>query len=299
MQSIKLITSAPTPDDTRWYLLQNKANEARIREAFHLFRDQGIEPILIKGWAISRFYPDNHLRTYTDIDLAVSSAEVDKARLLLQTDSAKRLSVDLHDELRHLDTLGWDDLFARSALIDLEGASVRVLSEEDHLRVLCVHWLTDSGSSKERLWDIYYAVDRRSPGFDWAKCLGSVSDTRQKWIISAIGLANKYLRLSIEDLPFAEEAKRLPKWLTESIEREWEHGIPLRGLYDSLHDWHEFMRQMRKRLPPNPVYATIECEGEFDDRSRWRYQLKSLLIRAIPGIRKITLTLRARTNENG
>lgn len=291
----------PESDDLRWYLLQNKIHEARIREAFQLFRANGIEPILIKGWAIARLYPSSHLRNYTDIDLVVSPGDIEKATALLDADDAKKLNVDLHNGFRHLDTVPLKALFEDSQLIDLDGASIRILSEEDHLRILCVHWLTDNGADQERLWDIYYAVQNRAAEFNWDKCLDRVSETRRKWTVCTIGLAHKYLGLSLSGLPVEAEAAILPKWLTRSIEREWKIGVPLRPLHDSIHGWKMFVNQLRKRIPPNKVYATIQCEGEFDDRSRAPYQVRSLIMRIVPGLRRMTTALRAgwRTNARG
>jgi hypothetical protein len=292
------VSSKIESEDVRWYLLQNKIHETRIREAFQLFRENGVEPILIKGWAIARLYPQTRLRPYTDIDLVVPPEHKERATALLDNEDAKKLNIDLHNGFRHLDTVSWDGLFEDSQLVDLEGADIRILSAEDHLRVLCVHWLTDNGADKERLWDIYYAVRNRPASFDWSKCLGKVSGTRRKWIICTIGLANRYIGLDLEGLPFASEAKDLPQWLTKSIEREWKIGVPLRPLHDSIHGWEMFVNQIRKRIPPNNVYATIQCEGEFDDRNRMPYQVRSLLMRAIPGIRRIITTLRAGSKKN-
>lgn len=298
MQSLANSDTDSRGDDLRWYLLQDKVYEARICQAFRIFRSNGIEPVLIKGWAAARYYPDSHLRTYTDIDLGVPSSSFDRAVSLLRDEEANKLNIDLHCEFRHLDTLRWEKLVENSELIFLNGTGIRILSAEDHLRVLTVHWLTDSGGDKERLWDIYYAVENRPASFDWAKCLEPVTATRKKWVICTIGLAHKYLGLEIEGLPFAREAADLPLWLTKSIEREWRLGIPLRGLYDSLHDWRFFFAQLKKRIPPNAVYSTIECEGEFDDRARLPYQLRSLFRRMIPGLRKISTVLRAGWKDN-
>lgn len=298
MQSLANSDTDSRGDDLRWYLLQDKVYEARICQAFRIFRSNGIEPVLIKGWAAARYYPDSHLRTYTDIDLGVPSSSFDRAVSLLRDEEANKLNIDLHCEFRHLDTLRWEELVENSELIFLNGTGIRILSAEDHLRVLTVHWLTDSGADKERLWDIYYAVENRPASFDWAKCLEPVTATRKKWVICTIGLAHKYLGLEIEGLPFAREAADLPLWLTKSIEREWRLGIPLRGLYDSLHDWRFFFAQLKKRIPPNAVYSTIECEGEFDDRARLPYQLRSLFRRMIPGLRKISTVLRAGWKDN-
>jgi hypothetical protein len=292
VQSVTVSEAPLENDDLRWYLLQTRVYETRIRSAFDLFRRNDIEPILIKGWAAARLYPDSHLRTYTDIDLGVASGDFDRARSILEDEEAKKLNIDLHSEFRHLDTLEWDVLFRNSQLVPLDGADVRILSAEDHLRVLCVHWLTDGGADRTRLWDIYYAVENRPAGFDWGKCLDSVSETRKKWIVCAIGLAHKYFGLKTDGLPFSSETDDLPVWLTRSVEKEWRLGVPLRPIHDSLRDWNSFLTQLKKRIPPNPVSATIYCEGEFDHRSRVPYQARSLFRRFMPSVRRISTVLR-------
>jgi hypothetical protein len=283
--------------DLRWFSLQNKVHEARICEAFALFRKNDIEPILIKGWSAARLYPESHLRTYTDIDLGVSFADFDKAEELLEDEDAKKLNIDLHNEFRHLDNVDWSSLFRDSHTVPLNGTDIRILSAEDHLRILCVHWLTDNGAEKERLYDIHYAVENRPAGFDWQKCLDRAGPTRRRWVVCAIGLAHKYTGLSLDGLPFSAEAGNIPPWLIKSIEREWKLAVPLKGLYDSLHDWRFFIKQLRKRIPPNAVYSTIQCEGEFDDRPRASYQLRSLLKRALPAIGRVLKTIGARSGK--
>jgi hypothetical protein len=47
-------------DILRWNKLQNRLAEVSIANAFVKLRGAQIEPILIKGWAISRLYPENH-----------------------------------------------------------------------------------------------------------------------------------------------------------------------------------------------------------------------------------------------
>lgn len=286
-------------DDGRWAALQSKVNEARVLDAFRLFDSKGLHPILIKGWAAARFYPASRIRTYSDIDLGISSTEFGRAKTVLADDEVKsKFNIDLHEEFRHLDTVEWGELFEDSKLVRVGETDIRVLSEEDHLRVLCVHWLTDSGADKDRLWDIYYSVQNRYKDFDWNKCIGRVSETRQKWIIYTIGVTHKYLGLNIDDLPFADQARNPPTWFTRSLEREWRLGVPLHALYDSVHDLKAFVTQLKKRIPPNPVYSTVECEGEFDEGSRFPYQLRSLLRRVIPGIRKVLVSIRVDSREN-
>jgi hypothetical protein len=152
----------------KWKILQQKVFERRIREAFERFRQNDVEPILIKGWAAGLNYPNIYDRVYTDIDLATPGKDFERSLKIL---SKNNIFVDLHKELRHLDTLDWTGLFENTRLIKLGDYPIRVLSSEDHLRVMCVHWLNDGGANKEKLWDIYYAVANRPRNFNWDKCL--------------------------------------------------------------------------------------------------------------------------------
>lgn len=192
------------------------------------------------------------------------------------------VAVDLHRGARHLDSLSFDDLYANSVSVDCEGAEIRVLREEDHLRVLCIHWLNDGGADKERLWDIYYGIDNRSGEFDWQRFLDRISAKRRRWIICAVGLAHRYLNLNLDNTPIREEAKKLPGWLTKAVEREWDSGVRLIPLQQVRHDRQKFWEQIKKRLPPNPIQATIEMEGHFDKVPRIFYQFTDIFWR-LPG----------------
>ena len=162
-------------------------------------------------------------------------------------------------------------------LVDLDGTPVRVFRPEDHLRVLCVHWLIDGGAHRDKLWDIYYAVANRPPDFDWDRCLDLVSDRRRRWIIYTIGLANRYLGLQLDDLPFADEARNIPVWMNKCLETEWSKTNFCQPVTSFLSQPSALFRQLRKRLPPNPIRATIEMEGDLDGSLRPFYQIVSVL----------------------
>ena len=53
----------------RLLALQSAIHEGKIRRVFTVLRSVNIEPILIKGWAMARDYPQPALRPYGDIDL--------------------------------------------------------------------------------------------------------------------------------------------------------------------------------------------------------------------------------------
>lgn len=266
-----------------------RRREMDVARAFGLFRENDIEPVLIKGWASARFYPHDQFRNYSDIDLCVPAADHEAARRLL--DQNPGLGVDLHRELRHLDTLDWEKLFCDAETPCLDGVRVRVLRPEDHLRVVSTHWLNDGGAPKERLWDIYYAVENRPQDFDWKRCLDVVSRSRRGWVVAAVGLAHRYLGLDIENLPFAIEARELPGWLTTAVEREWASGTRLIDLELCIHDPGLLLAQLRKRLPPNPIQATIETEGPIDGGSRLKYQIKDVLKRVPSSLRRVVREL--------
>lgn len=130
--------------------------------------------------------------------------------------------------------------------------------------VLCVHWLTDGGEHREKLWDIYYAVENRPADFDWERCLDAVGETRKKWIICCIVLANRYLGLNLDGIPLTEESREIPQWLLETIEKEWKSDLRLKSLEYCLSDKKQLFSQIKKRSPPNPIQATVEMEEEFD-----------------------------------
>ena len=71
-------------DELRWNLLALKKAEKFILEAFRVFRQHEIEPILIKGWAAARYYPPDTPRFFGDTDLAVSAGDFQKARSLIE-----------------------------------------------------------------------------------------------------------------------------------------------------------------------------------------------------------------------
>lgn len=278
-------------EDHRWQILERKRLRVRTADTFAAIVSAGFTPLLFKGEAAANFYPDDVFRTYTDTDLAVESNKFDELISLLRTKAFNRFHVDLHLGLRHLDTLPFNQIFERSVFIDVEGTAVRVPCPEDHLRIMAVHWLNDGGQFKERLWDIYYAVANRPPDFDWDKCLGVVSSTRRTWVVTAIGLAHKYLQLPIDDLPFAEEATMIPDWITRTVEAEWATEIRLLPIQTVLRRPKLLIQQLRKRFPPNAIQATIETEGEFDEGSRIRYQIGSVLKRIGPSLSRVRTAL--------
>jgi hypothetical protein len=280
-----------------WNLLQIKAQQTKIVVAILLFRSHGIEPILIKGWAAARNYPPGGTRRPGDVDLAVSPDQYTKAYRLSREPDLLRCNVDLHCGLRSLDSVPWSKLFDRSQLVDLDGQLIRVLSDEDHLRVLCTHWLIDGGGYKDKLWDIYYAVENRAANFDWTRCLDAAGHVRRGWVVCGISVAHHFLGLDISDLPIRDEAKHLPKWIVRTIEREWKRSYRLEPVLTSTHDGWLLVDQIARRIPPNPIRCTIEAGGDIYGNRRFLYQLVIMKRRAAPFLKDLINFLRFRRNS--
>jgi len=271
-------------------LLSYKVHEHQIEQAWKQFENAGFKPLLIKGWAAAQHYSDPVERRFNDIDLIIAPEEFERAVEFLAS-FKENTAIDLHRGARQLDKLSFENLYSNSRSIKCGETNIRILRPEDHLRVLCVHWLIDGGAKKDKLWDIYYAVANRPPDFDWDRCLNVVSETRKRWVICAIKLAQKYLGLNLENTPLASDRTEIPRWLINALEKEWQSDVSLRPLHYFLNDKRELWRQIKKRMPPNPIQATIDMEGEFDDKSRIKYQLGDIIFRLKPSVKRLFKSL--------
>jgi hypothetical protein len=266
-----------TIDATKWGRIANVANEERTKRAFQYFSTHGIEPLLLKGWACSRFYDAGHIRTYTDVDIVCSPKSGDLALSLFREYQLPGFAIDMHIGMRNLDTLSWDELYRRSYSVELNGESIRVLSDEDNLRVTAVHWLTDGGVNREKLWDIYYLVKNRSKNFDWDRSLGSNGLIRRTWVEAAIATARDYLDLDMSGVPGDTRKFRLPKWYIRTLDKEWKRGPYSRRILSAVVTRPKlFAEQVYRRFPPNPVAATIDVEAPIDETWRAPIQFRSL-----------------------
>ena len=127
----------------RLYTLDSRLNQSRIEKVFALLRSVGIEPILIKGWAAARYYPEHGLRPYGDIDICVRRHDYQSAERTLASLDPLKFKVDLHSGFAKFGLRQEEDLYARSELVTLGETEVRILGAEDHLRVVCFHLMRE------------------------------------------------------------------------------------------------------------------------------------------------------------
>lgn len=260
----------------RLYTLQAAIHEREIQQVLKLLAQAGVDPILVKGWAIARHYPEQALRPYGDIDLFIRPEQFRTAQEILSGSEGRNVFVDLHEGASHLDDQPLDDLFARSTTVDLGDVTVRVLSPEDHLRILCVHFLHHGAWRPAALCDIGLLVEQYQGKFDWKVCLTN-NQRRSKWVTCTVALAHELLDADISGTPIGPLLKNVPRWFIPAVLREWENPVSVEHvvpppLAERLSHPIKTVRAIRRRWPPNPIQATIVMNGPFNDWPRFIFQ---------------------------
>jgi hypothetical protein len=278
-------------------------NETGVRRAFAVLRAAGIEPILIKGWAIARFYPETGARPFSDIDLVVPPEQYADAQAALDASLDRdNFIVDVHSGCADLDDRDLDGVYARSELAMLGDVAVRVPSPEDHLRILCLHMLRHGARRPMWACDIAVALACRPERFDWDLCLGS-NAMKADWVACAIGVAHRLLEVRVDDTPIAQRAARLPWWFLPAVLRGW--GRPLGdtqtvpvvvSLLEAIGTPRTFYEQSRSRWD-RPIQATVELGAPFNALPRLPLQILSIA-RRLPGFGRSTVaSVRARVSS--
>jgi hypothetical protein len=325
----------------RRFRLSALIHEREIAYVLSLLRAEGIEPVLVKGWAIARLYPDAGLRPYGDIDLCIRPGQFARAAAALkcledidghyidlhcgftrigQTKAQVPARADLCKPRIYKDNTGvWDELFSRSQLVPLGPVSsetdpvatefVRILSDEDHLRLLSSHLLRSGARRPPWLCDIALLLESHAEDFNWDVCVGQARRQTAKrslnWIATAIGLAHQLLGADVCGVinkPLADRARNLPRWLAPAVLHQWgrrrdqsqsvieEEGAVSRVPGDvSDHKRGPLDIGVWTRLVDlyarwdNPVRATAAIGGRFNSWPRFPYRVGELFLR-IPEI---------------
>ncbi len=270
----------------RLQTLRAAVREGELKSLFALLDAACVEALLVKGWAAGRAYTEQGLRPTGDIDLYVRPGEYRRAKDVLASPEGRRFWVDLHEGFGELSDTGAEALSARSRVLQLGGARVRVLCEEDHLRLLCFHLLRHGAWRPLWLCDVAAAFELRAEDFDWGRLLGR-SRRGANWVLSTLGLAHILLGANVEGTPAEGAAGGLPRWLVPAVLARWarpfateqaplKHHAPMRAY---LRRPRGLLKDLRNRWP-GPVEATVAVRGRFGRLPRWPYQLAYCFTRA-------------------
>jgi hypothetical protein len=232
----------PARDAYRAGLLEAARWEKHIRRIVRLLRSRGADPILIKGWASARNYAEPGLRPFGDIDLCVRHDQLMAAQTAL-SGSDHPILVDLHAGIPDLPDRDWDEVYTRSRMVLLDDVEVRVLGPEDHLRLVCFHFVRHSGCRPIWLCDVAAAIESHPTDFDWDYFLAG-NPSLNDWVRCVVGLAG---RLLFADLAQTAQAwaERVPRWLESTVQWRWGAGLRQRSVGYYLRDPVEAFQGLR------------------------------------------------------
>jgi hypothetical protein len=265
----------------RLHTLRAAVHERDLQRVLTLLEAAGIEAILVKGWAIARLYAEPGLRPYGDIDLCVHPKQYESAKAVLVGAELRKYEVDLHRGFLKLDERRWDELYSRSQLFRLKEAWVRIPGPEDHLRMLCFHFLREGSWRPLWLCDIAVALEQRPRDFDWELLLGA-GRKRLDWYACAIVLAHQLLGAVVDGVPAEVSAKRLPSWFVPTVLREWEQPSMRRRYRSPMTMAHRAPVEALKNLRyhwPNAIEGTIGVKGPFNELPRLPFQAGHCILR--------------------
>jgi hypothetical protein len=273
-------TQAELHDAARLSVLYAAARTARVQRVTEIFRAEGIEPLLGKGWAVaSRFYPDPALRPSSDIDLFVSTADYEPAMQLMRHRAPELAAVDLHRGCDELHDRHWRSIVEKRIELRANETTVSVFCDEHHLRLLALHFVKHAGFRVLWLCDVAALVERQRDTLDWDEVVGG-ERWRSSWVLGVVALARDLLGANVAGTP--AERIRVPPWASEAILHEWE--TPFRwpggrppastaifagGIAHAVHE-------LRARWP-SPIEASFNFAGALNGVPRLPYELLQLM----------------------
>jgi hypothetical protein len=256
--------------------------EIELSRLANALADDGFEALLGKGWGVARSYPQPGLRPYGDFDMYVRPADAGRlAALAAHHRFDHGFSIDVHPNLSYLDDRNADGVFARSLLVPVGNAVVRLPGPEDQLRLVCLHAFAEGVIRPPWLCDIARLIHDLPAEFDrdW---FAQGSARRTAWVGAAIGLARDVLGVTIPVRLTGAARSTTPRWMSESVVRVWgkaplakgsrrpatlraRNGVPL----------HHLLAQRW----PNPIEATVGVGGDVNQIPRFPYQLADVIRR--------------------
>jgi hypothetical protein len=262
-------------------MLWARRHELQVQDVFGVLRAAGVEPLLGKGWAIARLYPETGLRPYGDIDICFPPEQRGRAEAALVNPGVTVFPVDLHDQFEELNDRPLDLVHARSSLVPLGNTEVRVVGPEDQLRLACVHFLRHGAWRPLWLCDVGVLLENLPASFDWDYFVSGDS-RRTEWALCVVGLAHCLLGARVGNIPTYPQSQQPPPWLTDAVLRQW--GI---GCSEDHRLMTSFLRRpgdipaAALRRWPNPIEASVRWRAPFDERPRLPYQLAEYAVRIV------------------
>lgn len=259
----------------RLHAIESLLHERQLARVLGRLRSAGVEPLLGRGWAAARHYPEAGLRPYRDFDLYVGPAQREAAGRALEGDSA---AVALHVGCAELNDRAWSVLNERAQSVPLGSGQVRVFGPEDHLRLVALHMLRHGAWRPLWLCDLGAVLDTCARAFDWSHFLGGDA-LRTDWACCALVLARDLLGAELEGAPAKVTGRKLPGWMTNTVLRQWSRPGLGPGLPRVPRTSHARLPVDARVLWPNGIEATVGVRGPFNAVPRLPFQLAECVSR--------------------
>lgn len=209
-------------------------------------RAAGIDPILLKGLAVARYYPVAGCRQLGDIDLLLPPAHLDRASAVVaelgyrhqtRTRAGSSFSVTTRgpegavDLRTHLWPLPDTDACAalrsdhRAAV---NGVDVRVLPRDLEIRYLAVHAAKHGFARPIWLCDLAAAVEHGAD-LDWDR-LAKGSRHIQSCILASLGLTSRLLGLELPP-DVQHRSEPVAAWIESQVLARWGGRVPIDTTY--------------------------------------------------------------------
>ncbi len=278
----------------RFNSLQAGLFELNLKKAVALNRAVQVEPLLGKGLAVARYYPESGLRAYGDIDLYVKPDNYSKVARALKEAGFAEDEIDLHKGISELNDLDLDEVYKRAQSMTIDDIAAQVFSHEDHLRLLCIHTLKHGAWRPLWLCDIAATLEAKPANFDWDYFLRG-DKKKSDWAACAIGLAHQMLGVDVEGTPVERRANNLPKWLIPTVRKDWATYQVAQGLRAPMKTYLRYPKNLFTALRlrwPNPIEATVDINGAFNNLPRLPFQLGDCIWRTARFLSQLPKQLR-------
>jgi hypothetical protein len=258
----------------RLHAIEALLHERQLARVLGRLHAAGVEPLLGRGWAAARHYPEAGLRPYRNFDLYVGAAQCHAAHAALDGEQAPVL---LNVGCAELNDRPWSLLNERAESLPLGGGHVRVLGIEDHLRLLSLQMFGRGACRPLWLCDVAAIVESASATFDWDHFLAG-DRRRTEWVCCALVLARELIGAELGSAPPQATTRVLPQWLVNTTLRQWASrpaASPPRPREVTVSRFpgpQEALRALRARWP-NAIEATIGVRGPFNAIPRLPFQL--------------------------
>lgn len=282
-------------DGYRFHTVRVRLIERQLVAVVSFLRDRGVEPILAKGWALGRLYPEPGLRPYGDLDLLVHPGQAPRVKEVLSDPQRPQAPLEVHTGFPMLRDRSPDALLERSELVALSDTPIRILGPEDQLRLACLHGLNHGLCRPLWLCDVAVLLESLPSGFDWGYALRG-DPWLSEGVRCSLGLAHEIFGVSLEraGVPDRWRTPPLPGWMVPAAMEAFgasRHYLDMGDPSELMLKPAAFLDAARLRWA-NPLEATYRREAGWDEKPRFPVQVFDYVSRGLGFVARIPAGLR-------